>query len=122
MGVPYETFWHLNPYKLEAFIKAHKLREQIEDTHAWQQGAYVYEAIACLVPVLHAFAKKGTKPKEYPDKPYFKRNEVAKLAEKGEIDVKDKKLQAQAQSVLMQLQMMQRAFEQTHPKKNNEIE
>lgn len=34
------------------------------------QGMYIYEAIADLIPVLHAFAKKGAKAKPYPKQPY----------------------------------------------------
>ena len=31
---------------------------------------YIYEAICDASPILHAFAKKGTKPHPYADKPY----------------------------------------------------
>ena len=31
---------------------------------------YIYEALCDVSPVLHAFAKSGTKPNPYPDRPY----------------------------------------------------
>lgn len=31
---------------------------------------YIYEALCDVSPVLHAFAKKGTKPLSYSEKPY----------------------------------------------------
>ena len=31
---------------------------------------YIYEAICDVSPILHAFAKSGTRPRPYPEKPY----------------------------------------------------
>ena len=36
----------------------------------WLQGAYVYETLCRVSPVLHAFAKKGTKPVPYLAEPF----------------------------------------------------
>lgn len=36
----------------------------------WLQGAYFYEALCCVSPILHAFAKGGTKPNDYSTHPY----------------------------------------------------
>lgn len=44
---------------------------------AWLQGMYVYDALLRASPLLHAFAKKGTKPKPYPTKPYDFKNKNA---------------------------------------------
>ena len=35
----------------------------------WLQGLYIYEALCDVSPVLHAFAKRGTKPREYLHEP-----------------------------------------------------
>lgn len=40
------------------------------DYSNWLQGMYIYEAICDASPILQAFAKKGTKPLPYSDKPY----------------------------------------------------
>ena len=39
---------------------------------------YVYEAICDASPILHAYAKKGTKPHPYADKPYALTNKQRK--------------------------------------------
>mgnify|MGYP000200049026 len=36
----------------------------------WLQGAYFYEALSRVSPLLHAFAKKGTKPAPYLAEPF----------------------------------------------------
>lgn len=36
----------------------------------WLQGLYTYEAVCDVSPVLHAFAKQGTKPIPYREKPF----------------------------------------------------
>ena len=35
----------------------------------WMQGLYVYNAVCSVSPVLHAFAKSGTKPNPYMSEP-----------------------------------------------------
>lgn len=56
IGVPYETFWHLTPKKLEAFYKAYKLRLNERDMRQWQLGQYFIASIGT--------AFKGKYPKE----------------------------------------------------------
>ena len=74
------------------YRKAEELRNEKRNQELWLQGAYVYEAICDVAPVLHAFASKGTKPTPYSTKPYaltekqIKQDEEEKqrkLAEKG---------------------------------------
>lgn len=51
-------------------------------------GMYIYDAIGRLSPILHAFAKAGTKPEPYIDKPYpitkQERRETKKITEDQE--------------------------------------
>ena len=44
------------------YRKAAKIKQDLDNQNAWLQGAYFYEALADVSPILHAFAKKGTKP------------------------------------------------------------
>ena len=39
------------------------------NTQLWLQGAYFYEALTRVSPILHAFAKRGTKPVPYLEQP-----------------------------------------------------
>ena len=52
------------------YREAEEIRNEKKNQELWLQGMYIYEAIADLSPVLHAFAKKGTKPQPYTDTPY----------------------------------------------------
>ena len=63
MGISYETFWHLNPKKLQPFEKAMELKQKASQNKlnltGWVHGLYVQHAIAsCL--------SNGAK---YPQKP-----------------------------------------------------
>lgn len=66
----YEQYWYGDVWMVGAFREAEKLRLQRVNAEAHLQGAYFYEALLCVAPVLHAFAKKGTKPGKYSSKPY----------------------------------------------------
>ena len=64
MGVPYDTFWHLNPSKLKPIEKAYEMK--MESVHnrmnleAWVNGLYVQNAVSSI------FGKNN----KYPTKPY----------------------------------------------------
>ena len=87
-----EQYWEGDCMLAKYYRKAEELRNEKRNQELWLQGMYIYEALCDVSPILHAFAKKGTKPSPYSDKPYAltveqsKRNEVEKqrkLAEKG---------------------------------------
>ena len=67
IGVPYETFWSLNPKTLKPFFEAYQIRSKREaelkgseiDISAWSVGLYVRNAI------VSAFEKSV----QYPQKP-----------------------------------------------------
>ena len=66
----YELFWESDCTLVKYYRKADEIRKNRRNEELWLQGAYVYEAICDVAPVLHAFAKKGTKPQPYSSKPY----------------------------------------------------
>lgn len=70
IGVPCREYWYGDYTQLKHYFEAYKLAEDRFNYHAWLQGAYVYDAICCASPILHAFAKKGTKPIPYHKEPY----------------------------------------------------
>ena len=70
MGVPYNEYWHGDYTQLEHYQKAFELRRERANYDAWLQGAYVYDAVCMASPILHAFAKSGTKPVPYHKEPY----------------------------------------------------
>lgn len=70
IGVPYETFWTLNPHKLKPFFEAYKLRQKALDEQMWIMGIYVHDAVG--VVLANAFAKKTAKKAEYFKEPLMK--------------------------------------------------
>lgn len=70
MGVPYEEYWHGDYTQLKFYRKAYDLKCEKESYEALRLGNYVYDALCAVSPVLHAFAKSGTKPMPYHKEPY----------------------------------------------------
>lgn len=70
MGMTPEQFWEGDSNLVVAYRKAFEMKQEADNQRLWLQGAYVYDAISRLVPILHPFAKKGTKAEPYLDKPY----------------------------------------------------
>ena len=92
IGMTAEQYWEGDSTLVKYYRKAEELRNDKRNQELWLQGAYIYEAICDVAPILHAFAKKGTKPTPYTTKPYplnakqSKRDEEEKqrkIAEKG---------------------------------------
>lgn len=92
IGMTYDQYWNDDPMLVKYYRKADELRRERVNEEKWLQGMYIYEALCDVSPVLHAYAKKGTKPQPYSDKPYAitelqrKREEeehARKIAEKG---------------------------------------
>ena len=87
-----EQYWEGDCMLTKYYRKAEEIRNEKRNQELWLQGVYIYEALCDVSPVLHAFAKKGTKPAPYPKQPYpltekqTRKNEEEKqrkIAEKG---------------------------------------
>ena len=92
IGMTPEQYWEGDCTLPKYYRKAEELRNEKRNQELWLQGMYVYEAICDVSPILHAFAKKGTKPTPYTSKPYPLTNKQVeqeeeekqrKVAEKG---------------------------------------
>ena len=70
IGMTEEQYWDRDCRLVIFYRKAEELRMNKKNQELWLQGAYVYEAIARISPILHAFAKKGTKPSPYIEEPF----------------------------------------------------
>ena len=70
IGMTPEQYWDGDCTLTKYYLKAEEIRTEKRNQELWLQGMYVYEAICDASPVLHAFAKKGTKPIPYSAKPY----------------------------------------------------
>ncbi len=70
IGMTEEQYWDKDSNLVTFYRKADEMRVERKNMEMWLQGRYVYDAICSVSPVLHAFAKKGTKPIPYVDEPY----------------------------------------------------
>lgn len=70
MGVPREEYWHGDYTQLAEYRKSFEIQRERANYDAWLQGAYVYDALCMVSPVMNAFAKRGTKPTPYHKEPY----------------------------------------------------
>lgn len=70
LGMTEEQYWDRDCQLVVAYRKAEELRTNKKNHEMWLQGAYIYEALGRISPVLHAFAKKGVKPMPYLTEPF----------------------------------------------------
>ena len=66
LGMPLKEYWNDDPMLLNTYVRAEAIRQRKRNTELWLQGAYVYQAVGALVPVLNPFSK------EHRAKPYLK--------------------------------------------------
>jgi hypothetical protein len=65
-----EQYWDEDPMLAKYYRKAHELQRKRRNEELWLQGMYIYEALCDVSPIMNAFAKRGTKPHPYTDRPY----------------------------------------------------
>ena len=82
IGMTEGQYWDGDAVLAKHYRKAEELRRERANRQAWLQGMYVYDAIARLLPVMHAFAKKGAKAEPYVPEPYPLNERERKQAER----------------------------------------
>ena len=70
IGMTEEQYWDRDSTLVKSYRKAEELRKERFNQEAWLQGMYFYDAMARVSPILHAFAKKGTKAQPYVEEAY----------------------------------------------------
>ena len=70
IGMTPEQYWDGDPALAKYYRKADEIKLERVNQEKWLQGMYIYEAICDASPILQAFAKRGTKPHPYAEKPY----------------------------------------------------
>ena len=69
LGMTYDEFYRQDHTLVIAYRKAHELKRKEENENFWLMGAYVYQAISRVAPLLIPF-NKNPKPEAYLDKPF----------------------------------------------------
>lgn len=95
IGMTYDEFWHGDVNMVRAYRKAQELRDKRKNQELWLQGMYVYEAICDVAPILHAFAKKGTKPEPYAKEPYPITEADVREREEREARIRQERIKAE---------------------------
>lgn len=70
IGMTEEQYWDRDCCLVKFYREAEDLRKERVNQEAWLQGMYFYDALARVSPILHAFAKKGTKAQPYVEEAY----------------------------------------------------
>ena len=70
IGMTYDEYWNMDCLLVKSYRKANNLRRDRVNQEMWLQGMYIYDSIIRIAPILQAFAKGGTKPMPYVEKPY----------------------------------------------------
>lgn len=70
IGMTEEQYWDRDCCLVKFYREAEDLRKERMNQEAWLQGMYFYDALARVSPILHAFAKKGTKAQPYVEEAY----------------------------------------------------
>lgn len=91
IGMTAEQYWDGDATLVIYFRKAEEIRKERKNEELWLQGMYIYDSISRLSPILHAFAKKGTKPHPYPDAPYPINKKTVEDAEVRKAKAKEQK-------------------------------
>lgn len=84
-GMPWELYWEGDAKAVVPFRRKRELESERDNFNAWLQGLYVYEAVGDLAPILHAFAKKGTKASPYRSEPMPVTEKQAELAKERKV-------------------------------------
>lgn len=90
IGMPTSEFWDGDVELVKAYRKAWEYKQQQWNVQAYLNGVYTYQAIVRVAPVLHAFAKRGTKPIPYLDKPLELASEAEQRARERSKALQDK--------------------------------
>ena len=70
MGMSYDEFWRMEPSLAADYRKANEIRNKREEWARWRQGAYVYDALVKVAPLLRAFGKGKVEAGKYPEEPW----------------------------------------------------
>lgn len=70
IGMTSQEFWEEDGDLAICYRKAEEYRQDRANWFAHLQGLYIYEAICDVAPILNPLAKKGTKARPYPSRPY----------------------------------------------------
>lgn len=99
MGMSLSEYWDGSPYLTQIYLKAYRLKREMENEQAWLQGLYIYAAFDIVLA--NAFRKRGQKAANYIEKPI----DLFPLSERE----KRRREQIEANRIAKQFEAMARA-------------
>ena len=110
IGMTYEQYWEGDPMLAKYFRQADEIRVERKNQELWLQGLYIYEALCDVSPILHAMAKRGTKARPYPERPY----PITEKQRKHEIEEKEKQIALKGKRMFeMYMRQNNKQYEET---------
>lgn len=71
LGMTEYEFWDGDCYLAKVYREAEKLNVEKQNTMAWLQGLYIYDALCKVAPIFNPFAGgENVELESYPEKPY----------------------------------------------------
>ena len=70
MGMTYDEYWCKPAWLARAYRDAWEVKQKNDEVGRWRQGAYIYDALLKVSPILRAFGKGKVEPGKYPEEPY----------------------------------------------------
>lgn len=113
LGMSYKEFWDEDVSLVKTYRKVAELRDKKRNQDLWMQGLYIYEALCDVAPILHAFAKKGTKPEPYAKEPYP--ITALEIRERKERDAREKEERFKAEFAAFAERMRNKMPQEAHP-------
>ena len=117
MGMTWDEFWDGEYGTKRACRKAYRIRmeneQRMADRNNWYIGQYIMaaiQAVPLMVPGVNM--RKGAKPPEYPDMPFFEKHEMQKKEE-----VRKKQEEDQSKLAMALFQAMTTKFNQNVEKR-----
>ena len=98
IGVSFYEYWFGDYSQFRFCEEAYRLRERERNTDRWMMGRYVYDAVGALTPLLHPFAKSGTKAEPYLTCPYPTSSEEAEERKAQEERIRYETMKAKTQN------------------------
>jgi len=70
IGMSYDEFWRMDASLARDYRIANEIRQKNEEWARWRQGAYFYDALLRVAPVMRAFGKGKVEAGKYPEEPW----------------------------------------------------
>jgi hypothetical protein len=71
MGMSYDEYWNGHAILTKYYREAYDLRNHNDEWDRWRRGAYFYDALLRVAPVMRAgFGSGKAEPGKYPEEPW----------------------------------------------------